>query len=190
MTRATRTTTIPSFSPRFSTDKIKDLIEQYGSVDQSQLDIGARAKALGYYTQPDFVAICNWKTRGRPRRYYIKNTEQGVQKQTSIALTDPNEETRIRALLLLNGVGLPTASMLLHLASPDQYPVIDFRTLWSLGCESAHINVSFWLKYVHFCRDLSAKWGKSLRDLDRALFQYSKNNQPKKPKESKQPNTP
>jgi hypothetical protein len=34
--------------------------------------------------------------------------------------------------------------------------------------------VSFWVGYLHACRDLAAEHGVSLRTLDKALWQYSK----------------
>jgi hypothetical protein len=39
---------------------------------------------------------------------------------------------------------------------------------------------SFWWEYTQFCRKLAAEAGVSMRTLDRALWQYSKENQEKK----------
>jgi hypothetical protein len=166
------------FHLRFSPQDIPGLLARYGDADRHYLAIGARSKKAGCYTKTDFVEICDWKTRGRPRRFYVKLDESVIRWQTELALSDVDEERRIRALTSLRGVRLPTASMLLHLALPDKYPVIDFRALWSLGCEAGHIGMGFWLTYVEFCRSLASECGlSSLRDLDRALWQYSKEKQ-------------
>ena len=51
--------------------------------------------------------------------------------------------------------------------------------LWSLGfSRPPAYTVDFWLAYTRFMRDLAAASGHSMRELDRALWQYSKENQP------------
>jgi len=56
---------------------------------------------------------------------------------------------------------------------------MDYRALWSLGIEetAAFYNYDFWWEYVQFSRELAGKVGVSIRELDRALWQYSKENQ-------------
>ena len=172
-------TEVPSFVLRFPADQIASLIDKYGSGDEPMFAIGNRAQTAGYYTRPDFSAVCDWKTRGRVRRHYALNTPEDVRRQTGTALARSSDKSSIEALIALKGVGIPTASMLLHLALPKWYPVIDRRALWSLGHESPTISVPFWLDYVEFCRAQSLKYRRSLRDMDRAMFQYSRDNQPK-----------
>jgi hypothetical protein len=46
-----------------------------------------------------------------------------------------NEKMWIEILTILEGVNYSVASTLLHFAFPDQYPILDFRTIWSLGIE-------------------------------------------------------
>jgi hypothetical protein len=33
------------------------------------MEIGARRRSAGYYTRDDFLDVCEWKTRRRPRRH-------------------------------------------------------------------------------------------------------------------------
>jgi hypothetical protein len=81
----------------------------------------------------------------------------------------------MEALLALQGVGVPTASVLLHFAHPDDYPILDVRALESLGHSGrSTYPVSFWLRYLDACRDLAARHGVSVRTLDKALWQHSK----------------
>ncbi len=50
--------------------------------------------------------------------------------------------------------------------------------LWSLGhAKPPAYTVDFWLAYTRFMRDLAVASGLSMRELDRALWQYSKENQ-------------
>ncbi len=94
---------------------------------------------------------------------------------TRRALTTADEETRMSALLQLAGVGVPTASVLLYFAFPDDYPIHDVRALESLGVKPrSQYPVSFWLEYLDACREPARRRGVSIRTLDKALWQHSK----------------
>ena len=71
------------------------------------------------------------------------------------------------------------ASTILHFTHREPYPILDFRALWSLGIEQqpAYYVFSMWWEYVATCRRLADQAGVSARELDRALWQYSKENQ-------------
>jgi hypothetical protein len=75
---------------------------------------------------------------------------------------------------------MPTASTLLYFAFPDDYPILDVRALQSLGVKSrSGYSVTFWLNYLDACRALARRAGVSLRTLDKALWQYSKEGVPR-----------
>lgn len=82
-------------------------------------------------------------------------------------------------LLLLTGVSWPTASVILHFCARDRYPILDFRALWSLGfLRVPAFTFSFWWEYTCFIRGINDRMGLSMRTIDRALWQYSKERQP------------
>ena len=84
-------------------------------------------------------------------------------------------EEQVDHLLALASVGLPTASVLLHFALPEALPILDVRALESLGVTGrSSYTPAFWAGYVTACHELAAANGISLRTLDRALWQYSK----------------
>ena len=118
--------------------------------------------------------MCGWKTaRSRPK--VAANTEAAVVDATRRALGAGDETARIAALLELEGVGVPTASTLLYFAFPDDYPILDVRALESLGVKPrSQYPMSFWLEYLEACRALSRRSGVSIRTLDKALWQHSK----------------
>jgi hypothetical protein len=60
---------------------------------------------------------------------------------------------------------------------PKRYTILDFRALFSLGVERSFNSVGFYLAYLAACRRIAAEAGVDLRTLDRALWQYSKENQ-------------
>jgi hypothetical protein len=152
----------------------------YADDDDEVQQIGERSRRAGFYTREDFLSVCEWKTRGRPRRHYIRNSEEDVHRQTAIALTSSHEETRILSLIALHGVSWPTASVFLHFTHNDPYPILDVRALWSLQCDRTYYTFDFWWHYVEACRILSVDCAVSMRDLDRALWEYSKVHQPPK----------
>jgi hypothetical protein len=58
---------------------------------------------------------------------------------------------------------------------PDDYPILDVRALESLGVKPrSQYPVSFWLEYLSACRGLARRHGVSIRTLDKALWQHSK----------------
>ena len=166
---------MPTFQLRFPPEKIEALAARFPAADESRLlAAGACARARGHYTRDEFITVCAWKTpRSRPR--VAANPETAVVEATGRALAAVDEATRFTALLDLEGVGAPTASTLLYFAFPDDYPILDVRALESLGVKSrSTYPVSFWLAYLETCRTLARRSGISLRTLDKALWQYSK----------------
>jgi len=166
---------VATFQLQFPADEIEPLAVRSGYVDDPRrLALGAAARGRGFYTKEEFIAVCEWKTpRSRPK--VAANTEAAVVQATRRALTADDERTRVEALLKLGGVGIPTASTLLYFAYPSDYPILDFRALESLGVKSrSTYPVSFWLQYLEACRELARQNGVSLRTLDLALWQHSK----------------
>lgn len=136
-----------------------------------------RVKETGYLTKPDFLAICRWKSP-RSQSRCKQNPPEFIESISKIALSTPNERLRIEIWTLLNGVNWPTASTLLFWLHNEEYPILDFRALWSLGyAKPPTYNFSFWSDYVDFCRTLAHKCGVTVRTLDRALWQYSSERQ-------------
>jgi len=163
----------------FKPQRIRELMDRYEyENDQHVLEIGRRARAAGEFNFDDFLKVCRWKT-SRSQSRCRKNTPQEVGEITRIALSTNIERLRIEVLRCLHGVEWPTASVLLHIAHRDPYPILDRRALWSLGFKNSPVyTFEFWWRYVQTCRNLAQQQGVDMRTLDRALWQYSKENQP------------
>ena len=140
-----------------------------------ECDIAPRVKAAKFLSKDDFLAICAWKTP-RSKTQCSRNTENEVCEITRIALSASSEKVRLEILRLLHGVEYPTATVILHWCHEDFYPIIDFRAAWSLGVVEQY-RMPFWLEYTDYCRELATRNKVSMRTLDRALWQYSKENQ-------------
>jgi hypothetical protein len=166
---------VPAFELQFPPEQVPDLAARFPAVDESAREtIGEAARARGYYRRREFLVVCAWKTpRSAPK--VAANTEPAVRAATRRALADPDEGARMEALLSLNGVGVPTASTLLYFAFPVLYPILDVRALEALGVRSrSTYPISFWLEYLAACRALAVECGVSIRTLDKALWQWSK----------------
>jgi hypothetical protein len=167
------------FELRFPETDLGTWASRYPSTDEvSVVEVLApRARSRGHLTRNEFLALCRWKT---PRSQPIcrRNSESLVRETTRVALAAGNEELKIGVLRLLAGVEWPTASVILHLCDRAPYPILDFRALWSLGYpQPPPYTFDFWRKYTLFVQGLARRSGRNMREVDRALWQYSKERQ-------------
>ncbi|MCP5519725.1 MAG: hypothetical protein H7A45_21000 [Verrucomicrobiales bacterium] len=165
------------FQLRFPLREIDHWAGRYDDDDRPLSRISEAVKARRFLTKEEFLVICRWKSpRTRPR--CDANPAPFVREVTRCALRAASERLRIEVLTLLDGVGWPTASVILHFFHREPYPILDFRALWSLGAEAeAPYRFAFWSGYTEHCRKLAEQAGVSMRTLDRALWQYSRENQ-------------
>ena len=140
--------------------------------------IGREAGERGYFTKGELIVVCRWKTP-RSQSRVASNEAAEIEELTRFALSTSSERARIGIMPLLHGVAWPTASVLLHFAHREPYPILDYRALWSLDTDKPPYDYTFpfWIEYVTFCRAVAKQAGRSMRTLDRALWQYSKENQ-------------
>ena len=133
--------------------------------------------ARGNLTKNDLQRVAKWKAP-RSAGHVRKNSEEYVKAVTSLAFQTDDERLRIESLTLLDGVGWPSASVILHFYHSDRYPILDFRALWSLSLEVPHqYSFDFWWDYTVICRSLTIEHQIDMRTLDKALWQYSKEHQ-------------
>lgn len=139
-----------------------------------------KAVQRGYMTRDELVEVARWKWKGGgPRRLAAENTEDDVREITRISFATSSERLRITALLALKGVHWPMASVILHFAFPDRYPIFDVRVMHTVG-GSKHYTLDSWLKYAELCRTTAQKLGVTMRVLDQALWQKDKEQNPKR----------
>jgi hypothetical protein len=173
---------------RLNISEIPELLHQHQANhpgnDHKLETIKARIRRDRRLTLDDLSTVCHWKAP-RAAGHARKNTPEEVQEISRIALTSKIERIRVESLRLLHGVNYPTASVVLHFFHEDSYPIIDFRALWAMDItQPKSYSFADWWPYVEACRTLFTKARKiipslTMRELDRALWQYSENNQPK-----------
>jgi hypothetical protein len=163
------------FSLRFAPADVPRLVECYllKEDDGAALGAGLRIRG-GDFSRDNLTIIFDWKTGGRGRSRLDRNTTDEITDALALAVSAKTERAAVAVLMGLNGVQTPVASAVLTAIDPARYTVIDFRALESLGIKNKTITVDFYLEYLDYCRQLADKFRITLRDMDRALWQWSK----------------
>jgi hypothetical protein len=170
------------FVLRFPPAAIPSLAKAYIDAREEKAFSAGRRIAFGSRGRDDLSAIIEWKTRGRGRSRLSKNSDDEIADALDLALQAKTERAAISVLLGLVGVDIPVASAVLTAIQPERFTVIDFRALFSLGINAGTYTIGFYLEYLTACRSIAAA-RVSLRTLDRALWQHSKDEQ--EPRSSK-----
>lgn len=167
----------------FSIDNILKYADKYddrykGKADEIiENEMKEWLKFNRYLDKEKFVKIGLWKSR-RQKKRYESNDDLMIREVTSFCLSTKSDQARIKCLLSLNGVDYPVASVILHFAYPDKYPIIDFRVLWTMGWEKPkYYTYEFWNDYCEKIREISQKVGLDIRTIDKAFWAFSKENQ-------------
>jgi thermostable 8-oxoguanine DNA glycosylase len=165
------------FVLQFAPSEIVALAARYGyEQDDDAFKAGSNIVG-GNYSRDNLKIIVHWKS---PRKiaYIDDNTDVEIARALRFA-SDPrtSESSAIDVLDKLHGVGVPIASAILTTMFPEKYTIIDFRALESLGVVKAPTDsIRYYVSYLAKCRELARKHKVSLRTLDRALWQWSKQN--------------
>ncbi len=166
------------FKLRFPRSAIEKWAGQYSDPVDAEIEnvVAPAARRQGFLTREQFLAIAEWKT-ARSRSRCLENDDAYVREVTRAALSSKDERFKIEVLRLLDGVDWPTASVILHFCDRGRYPILDVRALWSLGVAAPRVGFRLWMEYTEFLRGVARDAEVSMRTLDRALWQYSKENQ-------------
>lgn len=170
-----------SESNRSQIDEEEDLLRR----------VGPAIRERGYYTVAELQRVNRWKLpTERNRKWLAMNSHHRVRAVTARALGAP-EDLQLYTLQLLHGVSAAVASALLIFPLPDRHTVIDFRVaralealdrtgqlpdelLWRQRPPSDNAWLPPYPPYLDACRRLASHLSVSLRDLDRALWQWHK----------------
>ncbi len=126
----------------------------------------------------DLRHIARWKYPGKALANLVeKNTLIEVTEISRTSFSATTERLRIGALLALHGVGWPMASVILHFAFPDRYPMLDKRVMRVVGGPAAY-SFDRWVEYTDLCREASRRLDVSMRILDRALWTLDRTRSP------------
>ena len=130
-----------------------------------------RRLARGPATLQDLETVARWKS-ARRIALLSKNGHKDIVEACRTALTSSVDDA-VRALQALHGVGVPMASAILTVMNQDEYTVISVRVLEALGQQGSP-SIPVYVCYLRYCRQLAKERGVSLRELDQALWAFSK----------------
>ena len=164
---------------RFNKTEICEIADRYEyQISETELmALKSTVNRRGHLTKNEPEKVAYWKAP-RSAGHARKNDEDYVTEITRFAFSTECERARVESLTLIDGVSWPTATVILHLFHNAPYPILVFRALWSISLEvPGRYSFNFWWIYVEFCREAARSAGVDMRTLDRALWQYSKENQ-------------
>lgn len=167
---------MPEFVLQFPIENAREYASRYAyAEDVAVIAIGRAARERGHFTLTEFISVCEWKSL-RTRSYAARNSARAVEEATGVALSETStERARVRSLRSLHGVEWPIASVFLHLAYPERYPILDQRALQALGVpQPSTYTFRFWEAYVAAWLPLVEQSGVDGRTFDQALWQWSK----------------
>jgi len=141
--------------------------------DTAALKAGQRI-ARGDYSRANLEAMFRWKAGGRGISRLRRNSDAEISDALRIGTSAQSERAAVSVLCGFSGLEIPLASAILTAIDPERYTIIDFRVLESLGVRRSWHTIDSYLAYQQQCRALARENGVSLRELDRALWQWSK----------------
>ena len=133
-------------------------------------------------TPYDFFAIIVWKSNRS--KMNVRDGLLAAGKSPADVMADvvaaDTPRGKIETLLQIRGIGAPIASAILTVCYPDEFTVLDdrvWRTLKQARVDGlpdySPSSPEDYIRYCQVCRRLAAERGMSLRDLDRALWAKS-----------------
>jgi hypothetical protein len=169
----------PRFVYSIHSSEIPTLLEEYRTEmrrEAAALESGRRIVA-GDYSLENLQPIVAWKA-SRALGHVGRNTAEELEEALSLVVKGVSDRASIAILTGLNGVRTPMASAILTAIDPERFTVIDKLALNSLKHPRWDLTPGFYVTYLKFCRTTAQEQGLSLRDLDRALWQYSNRGEP------------
>lgn len=132
--------------------------------------------SLGTISKVTFIEILNWKAprlKGIIRLDEFSDYEIGIKK----ALNAPDDQ-KLSILDDFYGIGVPTASTILHLIYPSKFPIMDKRIAETLkyhkGLERDTKSAKNYTRFCEVIHNIKQESGCTLREIDKAIFAYHK----------------
>jgi hypothetical protein len=177
----------PLRQPDLSNDDLRTLLTPYR--DQYDVSYDHRLKDLPgmfWFDADDVDRVTYWKFSRMPHRLQRtrnllrQNSARDFENLTAKAFRCNDELGALRLVTLLAGVGKALGSAILMASEPARYSVIDVnavRAIQALGylrdCPTPanrDSSLPSWERYLSAVRDVAARTGWTLREVDRALY--------------------
>lgn len=163
-----------TFALQFDPAEIQTLAACFSFADDTEARAAGKRIADGEHTLANLMTIVAWKS-ARSTGRAARNAETDVADALRLAVTAKTERAAIAVLIGLRGVDVSVASAIMAAVDPERFTIIDYRALEALGVKQRPSpTVEFYLEYLAHCRQLAPKRRGGLRELDRAMWQWSK----------------
>jgi hypothetical protein len=139
--------------------------------DQEMEDAGRRI-VNSAATRKNIEQVYRWKSHRR-MDLFVQNADEQIAEAVTGAIAAKTPREAVESLTRLEGVGVKMASAILTSMFPELYTVCDFRAS-EAGVKDGN-DVDFYVAYLDACRRMAKEYGVTLRDFDRANWQWSKN---------------
>lgn len=164
----------PIFTLQFAPSEIGALANYSVTEDSAPLEAGANI-SKGDFSRRNLETIFNWKTKGRGKSRLAKNTDGEIADALRLSVEAKTPRAAISVLTGLSGVDIPVASAILSVVSPSRYTIIDWRVMQALGLPArSGLTLKMYLAYLEKCHNIASENGVTLRELDRAMWRWSK----------------
>jgi len=155
-------------------DKIEDDEKEYQEIVKIARKEKLEKEAISKIT---FGRMLRWKT---PRVMgIVKFDEFEIYDRELRKCLDASENAKLIILDKLYGIGAPVASTILHFIYPNEFPIMDIRTVEALHefgyIESKIVSPKRYVTFRSIVLNIHKQYLRwSLREIDRALFAYHK----------------
>ena len=159
--------------------RLADLYHLEGYLFQQ---VSARFAKEQTLTPFDFFAVIIWKSNRVKTKVKkgLHDAEKTVQSLMHDLVVARRPEDKVEVLTQIDGIGIRVASAVLAVCYPSQFTVLDYRAWDTLSRSkveglpgSIPSTPAAYVRYCEACIDLADRQGISLRDLDRALWARS-----------------
>ena len=141
--------------------------------DDVPVRVGRRASERGYMTREELLALVEWRYPEGANNCH-RNSEVRVQQQSQLAFESTDARSAIASLMKLQGVAWTLASLVLHFAHVDPYPVFDTHGLDAFNIDHYEPRtLSLWTRYIDACRAICDECDLTMRELERAFWQFA-----------------
>jgi hypothetical protein len=136
--------------------------------------LGPVIREYQYLTIDQIIDIIKWRTPAEPG-HVKRNDPERVKVISRQALTQPDEEIKTHVLTLIKGIAIPTASKILAVAYPEEYPTLN-RMGWLVLSRWRYLDGKYsvtnqsWMNYLQSCRMLMQRYDLTGQMLDQALI--------------------
>lgn len=125
-----------------------------------------------------FIQLINWKSPRLKGIIKVADYENFYRPVIEKCLIENDLRSKLRLLVSLYGIYIPSATTILHFIYPDVFPIIDFRTTEALNhyglLKSTRITENNYWDFFNVIHKIKTDTNFSLRKIDRALFSYHK----------------